>query len=40
MIRALLWGILWILSLCSMDIDVTYVDGLHIHYKNVWRKKK
>lgn len=35
MIRLLFWDILWICTLCSIDIDVKYTDGLHIKF-NGW----
>jgi len=37
MIRTLLWGCLYLLTLGAATIDVRYRDGLHIHFKG-WFK--
>lgn len=39
MIRALLWGLLWVCTLGILDIEVKYSDGLHIKY-NSWLRPR
>ena len=33
MIRFLSWLLFWLFTLCAVDINVKYSDGLHIKFK-------
>lgn len=39
MIRFIMWGLLWLLTLGTMDIKVKYEDGLYIEF-NSWLPKR
>ncbi len=43
MFRVLKWFLLYLLSACTIDIDVSYADGLRIKFSGwptLWKRRK
>ncbi len=37
--RVIAWTILWLFSLCTIEVRAVYSDGLTITFHNVWKRR-